>query len=177
MSDQYCPDDCTKDCENECTVGENTTLREVLEGIKDIDCPNCKHYGLSVEDCFEISQFFCKQKLIEVESALKEWVGSGVMSDEEKEVFIQAYVNDPDVDISNVVNDVSIAQALKDKLEYEGKMQELQAKIDIMKSSVIVVDFDKHKVDFTTIDELKKEYVERFSRECMDKADKLKFGR
>ena len=204
------------------------TLREVLIRLKDPPCSGCKR-GHTIQTCYpnrSTDTIWCEGYLDVLESALKAWAGSGLLSGMERgkvKILCESICGQEAPDFESeicwdcIASNFCQAQALKNKLEYEGKIQELQnqideykkqstltycvhcgvtfpvddeagtkvvehiqtcekhplfierqkhkkevqelqAKIDSMKSSVIVVDFDKHKVDFTTLDELKERY-------------------
>jgi hypothetical protein len=67
-------------------------------------------------------------------SALKEWAGSGLLTNDEAKTIILKHCSPEtrpnDIIITEIERDLIEAQALRDKLEYEGKMQELFTGLD-----------------------------------------------
>jgi hypothetical protein len=120
------------------------TLREVLQNIKGVTCLGCS-YGKENEKCCEewseSNNPFCPSDVDTLESALKEWAGSGLLSDEELDSIDYAtfscsqnhkcrYEHTSCEDCLKIR--VAEAQVLKIKLEYEGRIQELFTELDKM---------------------------------------------
>jgi predicted transcriptional regulator len=108
------------------------TLREVLENaLREFRSP--LDYTIQLQECEDELK---EHSLEIVESALKEWVGSGVLSDEETKIIRERYTRNLSNNAFEIyTHEIKQAQAFKTKMEYEGEIQELTHKGEQLCSS------------------------------------------
>jgi hypothetical protein len=106
------------------------------------ECISCK-YAYTIIDCYpnrSTDTEFCEGFLDTFESTLKEWAGSGLLTNDEAKTIILKHCSPEtrpnDIIITEIERDLIEAQALKTKLEYEGKIQKLKNKIKQLKESM-----------------------------------------
>jgi hypothetical protein len=82
-----------------------STLREVLIGLKDPPCSGCK-YGHTIQTCYpnrSTDSNWCEGFLDTLDSALKEWAGSGLLTKEEAKAEILKYHCSPETSADDII--------------------------------------------------------------------------